>query len=444
MIEIRYKKILFFQALFLFALAFLSFNLFAHNFSLMRFIIMWAIAIVLNLLIILRYVLPTKSLLSKINHDNIQGTQEDLSWSEIEESITRKDVAFNKQKEEFELENLKYKRLLDSLQDPVSILNKNLDIIYINQAFTDLFHLDHQTLPVPLIQITRNLEFQEFLTNSITSNQTSKKSYFTFNQLQDPHKAYFDLKVFPVDSLDNFLCILHDVTERKMADQMREDFVSNFSHEVRTPLTILNGQMQTLKAKLQDSSEFETNFAPSFIKIDNNSRRLINLFNDLLRLTSVETKKEINKEDVQIEEMLTFLAHDLLHNYPKKKIHLDIMLEQKKIWVDYNLFEQVLLNLIDNALKYIETEGTITIRSGHDDNWDYLTIKDSGVGIPEDQLHRIFERFFRVDASRSSEIEGTGLGLAIVKHIIQKHDGRIKATSSRGAGTTFTLSFPSH
>ncbi|MDO9184266.1 MAG: ATP-binding protein, partial [Bacteriovorax sp.] len=426
--------------LFLLTLAITSFVLFRKNIDGIKFSIVWSAAIILNLLAVKRYALPTKSLLSKIGSTAIE---EDLSWAEIEESITRKDVAFSKQKEEFELENLKYKRLLDSLQDPVCILNPTLVVIYANQAFTNLFDFSEQQLPFPLLEITRNLEFQEFLKTSITIEQTSRKSYFTFNQLQDPHKSYYDLKVFPVDNISNYLCLLHDVTERKMADQMREDFVSNFSHEVRTPLTILNGQMQNLKNTLQKEASYESQFASSFIKIENNSRRLINLFNDLLRLTSVESKKEINKELIDIEEMLIFLTQDLVINYPDKKIEFDIQLSHKTFLVDYNLFEQVLLNLIDNSLKYIEGHGIISITSYHEEDWDYLVIKDNGVGIPEDQIHRIFERFFRVDSSRSSEIEGTGLGLSIVKHIIQKHEGRIKAQSTVLEGTSFILSFPS-
>ena len=439
MIENRYIRILFFQAIFLIVLGISTFILFKDNADPVKFLITWVAAIFFNLFYIRRYALPTRSLLRKIRSSAIQ---EKLSWPEIEESFTRREVAFNQQKKEFELENLKYKMLLDSLQDPVCIMNKNLIILYGNQAFCTLFDFSEKKIPLPLIEITRNLEFQEFLKNSINTSKTSRRSYFTFNQLQDPYKSYFDLKVFPVDSINNYLCLLHDVTERKMIDQVREDFVSNFSHEVRTPLTILHGQMQTLKAVLLKEDNFESLFGQCFVKIENNSRRLINLLNDLLRLTSVEKTKEIIKEEIDIEEMLTFITIDLLINYPDKKIQFDIDLAQKNFFVDYNLFEQVLLNLIDNSLKYIKKDGVITIRSFHEDSWDHLIIKDTGIGIPEDHLHRIFERFFRVDSSRSSEIEGTGLGLSIVKHIIQKHEGRIKAHSRLDEGTTFTLSFP--
>ncbi len=439
MIEIRYKRILFIQTIFLIALAAFSFQFLKTNPKLIDFLLPWSGAIILNLLFLKRYALPTKGLLQKVGPS---ATEEGLSWAEIEETLTQKDVAFIRQKEEFELENLKYKMLLDSLDDPVCILNQELSIIYANEAFIGLFHFEKKTLPVPLIEISRNLEFQEFLENAVELDSTSRRSYFTFSPLQDPHKSYFDIKVFPVDNTQSYLCLMHDVSERKMADQMRDDFISNFSHEVRTPLTILNGQMQNLKTILLEDPQFESRFSLSFFKIENNSRRLINLFNDLLRLNSIETKKDIEKEEIDIEEMLTFLTQDLVLNYPNKEIHFDIRLEEKVFYVDYHLFEQVLINLIDNALKYIETKGRITITSYSEEHWSTLIIRDNGIGIPENQVHRIFERFFRVDSSRSSEIKGTGLGLSIVKRIVQRHEGRIKAKSRPHEGTSFIVSFP--
>lgn len=439
MIEIRYRRILFLQGFFLIVLCFLSYILSKNSATPIKFLTTWFFAIFLNLIFIKKYALPSRSLLKKIKSN---AANVDLSWIEIEETITKKDEALTTQKEKYELENLKYKLLLDSLQDPVCIYNKDLVVIYANHAFRILFNFPEDKLPAPLFEISRSFDFQNFLSSAVNINSTSKLNYFSFNQLQDPHKHYFDLKIFPVENIHSYLCLLHDVTERKMADLMREDFVSNFSHEVRTPLTILNGQMQNLKLTLANYPNYESTFAAYFEKIENNSRRLINLFNDLLRLSSVESKKEITKESIDIEGMLSFLSQDLLSSYSEKNIKIDIFLEQTIFWVDYNLFEQVLINLIENAIKYIEKDGTISITSYQQDGWDYLIIKDTGVGIREDQIQRIFERFYRIDSSRSSEINGTGLGLSIVKHIIQKHEGRIKVQSTIGEGTSFIISLP--
>lgn len=447
MIEIRYKKILFFQAFFLFILGIFLYNFFKRSFNLhnvegsifLTYIGIWVAFIIFNLLFIKSYALPTEGLLKKLDSST---PSEDLSWSAIEESLSKRDVHHQIIQSEYEIENLKYKILLDSLHDPVCIFNKDQVILYSNQAFDILFSIPASSTKASLLEVTRDLYFQNFVQKSIVTNEAQKLNEFTFNMIQDSFKKFFEIKIFPLKNIQNYLCIMHDVTERKLADQMREDFVSNFSHEVRTPLTILNGQMQTLKTDLEKNSNFKAEYKTTFDKIDKNSKRLINLFNDLLRLTSVEKKKDLIKEKVVIEPMIDGLFEELALNYPQKSIKYTFDFRTKVFLVDYNLFEQVMINLIDNAYKYVGALGNIKVTTRTEDVQNILEISDDGQGIPEDQLHRIFERFFRVDSSRSSEIEGTGLGLSIVKHIIQKHDGKIKVTSTSGKGTTFTISLP--
>lgn len=447
MIEIRYKKILFFQAFFLFVLGTFVYNFFKKSFDLHNvdskvwtmYLLIWFVFILLNLLFIKFFALPTKGLLQKLASTT---PADELSWSVIEDSLSKRDVHHQIIQSEYEIENLKYKILLDALHDPVCIFGKDQIILYSNQAFHQLFSLSDESVKSTLLEVTRNHYFQNFIKNAISTNEIQKLNEFSFNPIQDSMKKHFEIKVFPLKNISNYLCIMHDVTERKQADQMREDFVANFSHEVRTPLTILNGQMQTLKQNLEKSKDFDSEFKPVFEKIDNNSRRLISLFNDLLRLSSVEKKKDIFKEEVHIEPVVEGLAEELSTNYPHKAIKFNFQMKTTMFYVDYNLFEQVMINLIDNAYKYLGALGTVTISTYTEGNFNVMEIKDDGMGIPVDQQHRIFERFFRVDASRSSEIAGTGLGLSIVKHIMQKHDGRIKVSSIPSQGTTFTLSFP--
>ena len=446
MIEIQYKRILFLQAIFLFILGVFLYFYFKKSFGLSipsnfwgSYLLIWCTFIVGNLLFIKFFALPTKGLLKKLE---VSTTPEDLSWADIEETLSRKDIHYQLLQSEYEIENLKYKILLDSLHDPVCIFDKEQMITYSNQAFNQLFERADESARETLLEVTRNHYFQDFLKKAIESNEAQKLYEFSFNPIQDSFKKFFEIKVFPLRDVRNYLCIMHDITERIQADQMREDFVANFSHEVRTPLTILNGQMQTLKISLENNKDFETNFSPIFEKIDNNSRRLLTLFNDLLTLTSVEKKKDLLKEKIHIEPIVENIAEEIAANYPNKSIKFIFDLRTTMFYADYNLFEQVMINLIDNAYKYIGTLGTVRISSHTQESYHVLEIADNGVGIPEDQLHRIFERFFRVDASRSSEIAGSGLGLAIVKHIVQKHDGKIKVTSIPSQGTTFTIFFP--
>lgn len=447
MIEIGYKKILFFQAFFLFSLGTFVYNFFKKSFALHDvsskfwtiYLLVWFGFIVLNLLFIKFFALPTKGLLKKLDSTT---PPDDLSWSVIEESLSKRDVHHQIIQSEYEIENLKYKILLDALHDPVCIFGKDQIILYSNQAFHQLFSLSSDSTKSTLLEVTRNHYFQDFVKTAIQTNEIQKINEFSFNPVQDSLKNHFEIKVFPLKNISNYLCIMHDVTERKLADQMREDFVANFSHEVRTPLTILNGQMQTLKQILEKNKEYDNEFKSIFEKIDNNSRRLISLFADLLRLSSVEKKKDLFKEEVHIEPIIEGLAEEISVNYPQKSIKFNFQMKSTMFYVDYNLFEQVIINLIDNAYKYLGALGTVTIKTYNEGAFNILEISDDGMGIPVDQQHRIFERFFRVDASRSSEIAGTGLGLSIVKHIMQKHDGKIKVSSIPSKGTTFILQFP--
>lgn len=446
MIEIRYQRILFFQALFLFLLGTFIYNFFKKSFGLhvgasfwSLYLLVWFVFIFFNLLFIKFFALPTKGLLKKLEST---VPPDDLSWAVIEDSLSKRDVHHQIIQSEYEIENLKYKILLDSLHDPVCIFNKDEIILYSNQAFNTLFSLPENTNKASLLEVTRNLYFQEFIKRATSGSETQRINEFSFNPIQDSFKKFFEITVFPLKNIQNYLIIMHDVTERKMADQMREDFVANFSHEVRTPLTILNGQMQSLKMNLEKAPDFESKFRGAFEKIDHNSRRLVNLFNDLLMLTSVEKKKDLIREEVSSEVLIEGLAEEIAGNYPTKKVQFTFDFKAPTLYVDYNLFEQVMMNLIDNAIKYSGVDGKVTISTYIQDNSSIIEISDNGMGIPEDQQLRIFERFFRVDTSRSSDVAGTGLGLSIVKHIIQKHDGKIKVTSKMNEGTTFTISLP--
>lgn len=449
MIEIRYKGILFLQALFLIILGAGLYQYFKSFFGLhipssfwTIYLLLWVAFIIFNLVFIKFFAFPSQSLIKKLRTST---PADEMSWAIIEETLSQRDNDLKKQKQQFEEENFKYKTLLDSLHDPVCIFNKDEGLLYSNNSYNILFSLTGTKTTAPLIEITRNLDFHNFVQDALNSETVGKLNDFTFNQ-GDSYKIFYDIKIFPLLGTENHLCLMNEVTERKMAEQIREDFVSNFSHEVRTPLTILNGQMQNLKSILIKEQNFENIHAPIFEKIDNNSRRLLNLFNDLLRLSSVEKRKDLQKENIEIAQLIESLAEDISLSYSTKNIHCSFDIKELFFNVDYNLFEQVMINLIDNAFKYAKENGNVSISTyrekQNDTFYSVMEISDDGQGIPEDHLHRVFERFFRVDSSRSSDIEGTGLGLAIVKHIIQKHEGKIRVQSNGVSGTKFILSVP--
>ena len=434
----NYKKILFSQFIFIIIISGLTF-LWSKNLIGFSAIAFWIISTTINLFFIKRYALPQANLLEKLKAYSLD---ENPSWSEVEETLSKKDRTILSQKKTFEDENKKYKDLLNSMEEPICIFSSTNEILYANKSFLDLFKIEHPVFPTPLLQVSRNLEFQKFLEQSFSNHQINKLDNFTFNQIQDVNKRFFDIKILSMKNKSDYLCLFVDITDRKLTDQIKEDFVSNFSHEVRTPLTIMSGQIQNLKSILKQDSSFDQKFSGLFSKIELNSNRLTNLLSDLLQLNSVENKKELNKEIIQVQDMIPLLVQEIQQKYPNRPFKIDFELEENLFFVDYQLFEQTLINLIDNAFKYSSDEYYLKIATFSDENWNHISISDKGIGIPIEQQHRIFERFFRVDESRSSQVEGTGLGLSIVKHIIQKHGGRIKVFSQKNQGTSFDLAFP--
>ena len=332
-------------------------------------------------------------------------------------------------------------QVFNSLQDAIFIFSQDLQVLECNASFAKLFNTFELSFPVSFIEINRNLDFLNFLKAAVLRNDLEKLQGFTFDTIQSLHTRYFDISSSPLKDTDLFIGILHDITERKITEQIKEDFISNFSHEIKTPLTVLHGHIQVLKNDILNFSEASKKVSPVIQKMEYNSNRMINLFNDLLLLSSVEKKSELQKEVVEIEDHITFLANDLLVNYPDKKVRFIFDIQQKEFYVDLPLFEQVLINLIDNSLKYGADQIQISTHSEND--FDVLIVEDNGPGIPDHQIPRIFERFYRGELAHSPASKGTGLGLAIVKHIIQKHEAKIQVTSQLNTGTKFILHFKS-
>jgi two-component system phosphate regulon sensor histidine kinase PhoR len=333
------------------------------------------------------------------------------------------------------------KQIFNSLEDAIFIFSQDLQVIECNSSFAKLFKTSELSFPVTFIEINRNLDFQNFLKVSVLQKRLHRLAEFSFDTIRTPLTHYYDISCTPLENSAFYICIFHDITEKKITEQIKEDFISNFSHEIKTPLTVLHGHIQILKNDIGEPSGKNDKLISVIQKIEFNSSRMINLFNDMLLLSSVEKKSEIQKDIVEIEDNIVFLAQDLLVTYPGKHVNFIFEIKQKSFFVDLPFFEQILINLIDNSLKYGAAEMNIVISTYQENDYDVLVVEDSGPGIPDNQLHRIFERFYRGEIAHSPASKGTGLGLAIVKHIVQKHEAKIHVSSILNSGTKFILHF---
>jgi len=233
----------------------------------------------------------------------------------------------------------------------------------------------------------------------------------------------------------------HDVTEEKRVEAIKRDFVANVSHELRTPLASIKGYAETLLDGALDDKKTLKNFLTI---IDRHANRMTALIEDLLTLSMLESHQmPMSFEPLDIKGLINSIIQGFEKQAKDKGIKLitDIGKEIPKIPADKDRLEQVIVNLVDNAIKYTNN-GTVKIFVRKSDNMLQIDVEDTGIGIPEKDIPRIFERFYRVDKGRSRELGGTGLGLAIVKHIIQGHNGKIWVKSELGKGSVFSFSLP--
>jgi two-component system phosphate regulon sensor histidine kinase PhoR len=239
------------------------------------------------------------------------------------------------------------------------------------------------------------------------------------------------------------VAVLHDVTELMQLEKMRRDFVANASHELRTPLAAIHGFAETL---LSNPSLGEADRRAYLEVIDRHSKRLGAIVADLLDLSGIESREQrFEPAATDVARLIETLLKDWRPRIDEKQLAVALASERPGVaWADPQACEQILSNLLDNAIKYTQPGGAITLRIGGDDRSVRIDVADTGMGIPERDLARIFERFYRVDKARSRSQGGTGLGLAIVKHLVQGLGGTIQVESQLGRGSTFSVTLPRH
>ncbi len=240
------------------------------------------------------------------------------------------------------------------------------------------------------------------------------------------------------DTLNGIVVFIMDVTEEQALEKMRREFTSNVSHELKTPLTTIYGTADMLASgivKAENVVEFSGN-------IRREAQRLITLINDIVSLSRLD-EKDIPRqpEDVELYSLAEEIIGRLSGAASNKNVSAELIGEPVTVMGDRTILSEIIYNLCENAIKYNKNGGKYTVRISHIPMKAVITVTDTGIGIPEEHMDRIFERFYRVDKSRSRKIEGTGLGLSIVKHGVSYHKGSIRAVNS-GNGMVFIVELP--
>ena len=284
----------------------------------------------------------------------------------------------------------------------------------------------------------------ELILESVLHNMCSEHS--TIIQKNIKNDIIYKIKIDPVhfedtDAVIGFIINIENITEYAKLENMRKEFVANVSHELKTPITSIQGFIETLK--MTDNLDEDTKNRFLTI-IENEATRLTRLIDDILLLSTIEnkTKKKVEKVDLfevfeEVHEVINYIAK-------KKNIKVKYDFENKDIdlWEYSGYIRQILLNIISNAIKYTGENGKVSIKQYIKSEKVFIEVKDNGIGIPEEDIERIFERFYRVDKARSRSVGGTGLGLAITKHMVKALNGNIRVESELGVGSKFIIELP--
>ena len=359
------------------------------------------------------------------------------------DSIITEVESLTDQRDEFEA-------ILRSMTEAVVVTGTRGEVVLLNGAARRMFALEAETLYAgrDFVELCRDPLLQDFVAQAMReSTEVTSREFM----IQNPAQRHLAASAAPVRMSHDgaWVLVFHDVTQLKAYETVRSDFISNLTHELRTPLAALYGYAETLMQGVEDAT-MQRRFLGI---IDRQARRLARLLDDLISLSDLERgNTPLQLENLEAPSVINEAAELMKVAAGREGVHLEVQCAGSlpKLVGDHDRLHQVMVNLIDNAIKYTPRGGHVTASAreaslngnGKATPAVALIVSDTGEGIPERDIPRLTERFYRVDRARSRELGGTGLGLAIVKHIVQLHQGALKIESKVGVGTTVTVTIP--
>lgn len=331
-------------------------------------------------------------------------------------------------------EKKKLETTLENITDGIAMIDAEKRILIANSSFSKMLNINIDIIYRQYFEIIRNRTINTKIEKVF---QSGEKDIF---DVEFPPDRFYETVISPIrgeKTNQGILIVIHDISERKRIERIKTDLVSNVSHELKTPIAIVRGYLETIREYYDDK-----NLAEEFINraIENVNRQNA-LIQDIIKLSMIESSKEFEKEEIDLQAVIMRCLELLTPKIVQKEIQLTtdfIKNDDFRFLANLFLVEEIFFNIIDNAINYNHPGGSISIEAEKYGEYITFNISDSGIGIPVESIDRIFERFYRVDKSRSRATGGTGLGLSIVKHAIQALGWDISVNSSR-KGTTFTI-----
>ena len=366
-----------------------------------------------------------------LNKPNIISPYKELS--PLFARINEQNYTINKQIKNLNQRKEEFKTMTENMAEGIIVINQKKDVLTYNESAAKLFGAHDISENNSVFQFDHSLKFMEAIDNVVLGQKSEYK-------LEKDDKVY-SLLINPIlvnGKPSGATILIIDITAKELQDKLRREFSANVSHELKTPLTSISGFAEIMKNGLVDPEDVKDIAG----NIYDEAKRLIVLIDDIIRLSRLDNSDvDVKQESVDLKALaIEVITH--LKNAAKQK-HIAVSCEGYATvnGVPY-LLEEVIQNLIDNAIKYGKDDGYVKVSLCEKDNEAIIKVEDNGIGIAASDLDRIFERFYRSDKSHSKAIGGTGLGLSIVKHAVEYHNGKIEVESKLNEGSTFVIRLP--
>ena len=378
----------------------------------------------------------SKKIVAPLNALDLEHPLDNEGYDELSPLLRRLDVQqqqIRSRTAELKRRQADFAAVTDSMGEGLVLLDQEDAVLSINPAACRLLECT-ATIGRDILEVNRSPELRAVLARAHEGRRAE--------ELISIRGSKYRLEGTPVESsgvVRGVVLLFQDVTEREQAERIRREFTANVSHELKTPLHAISGYAELLSAGMVKSEDM-----PRFAgNIYTEAQRLILLVEDIIRLSQLdEGAAGMGREQVNLAQLVRETVRSLDSMASEAQVTVATELENVSVNGIEQLLSGVVYNLADNAIKYNHPGGTVTIRLRERGEQAILQVADTGVGIPEESRERIFERFYRVDKSRSKAVGGTGLGLSIVKHAVMLHRGTIHVDSTLGKGTTITVTLP--
>lgn len=371
-----------------------------------------------------------KRISKPINEIDLDHPLSKPSYEEIQPLLKRVDSQnkqIKKQMDDLHQKKKEFNSVTDNISEGLILLNKENDVVSINNAARQLFQTEDQNVILSTEEIKDLIEKAK---QGKEAETILRKDEAIIRVIANPIYSH---SVFTGISILAF-----DVTNTYEAERTRKEFTANVSHELKTPLQTIMGSAELLQNHLVKQDDI-----PSFYeKIHQESSRMLTLIDDIIRLSQLDESSQVEENTLRINDSAKEAINSLKESAKKKNIQIQTNLNEAFIKANSRLIYEIVYNLIDNAIRYSNNDSSIEVSTYTDIHHAYLKVKDNGIGIPLEDQNRIFERFYRVDKSHSRATGGTGLGLSIVKHAVKLSHGTIALESELNKGSTFTVTFP--